>query len=140
MLRTRPIVCLLAGLSLLAAITLNSRAHGPVAEIASPVKDSPLQHRPPLDFVENRGQWDRRINFIARQGDETALVEQATLTLHVGTDRPTTVSLRFEGASTRAVAAGEGKSDSRYNFYFGKDSSNWHSDVPAYRAVVYRRT
>ena len=93
--------------------------------------ESTILGRLPIDFVENRGQWDRRVNFLARQGPMTASVEQATLTVRLETDGPAAVSLTFEGASADAVPAGEGRRPTHYNFYMGSDSGRWRSDVPA---------
>src|SRR5207244_11378454 len=59
--------------------------------------------RRPIEFIENRGQWDPRINFVARYHSMTAAVEQATLTLRPDADPTAAISLTFEGASTGAV-------------------------------------
>ena len=128
--------CLVAALSLLATIKLDSRA--PIRSPESAASIGGSQARRTIDFIENRGQWDRSVSFVARQGSATAAVGGAALTFRQEAERPATVSLTFEGASPDAVVAGEGKRETRYNFYIGKDSANWQSDVPAYAAVVER--
>ncbi len=125
--RRTAFVCVLATLSLIAAITLDSRTRQVTAEAGG--------H---LDFIENQGQWDRGVRFLARQGAATAVVEQGTLTLRPAAHREAAVSLTFEGASTAAVIVGEGKRATHYNFYLGSDSSTWRASVPAYGAVAYR--
>jgi hypothetical protein len=97
-----------------------------------------MHARRTIDFIENRGQWDPSVRFVAQQGSAMAIVGEATLTFRQQAERPETVSLTFEGASPDAIVTGEGKRETRYNFYIGKDSATWRSDVPAYAAVVNR--
>ena len=125
--RRTAFVCVLVTLSLIAAIKLDSRTRQITAEAGGHI-----------DFIENQGQWDRGVRFLARLGAATAVVEQRTLTLRPAAHREAAVSLTFEGASTVAVIVGEGKGTTRYNFYLGSDSSAWRANVPAYRAVAYR--
>ena len=125
--RSKGFVCLLTALSLIAAIELDSQTRKVTAEVGG--------H---LDFIENEGQWDRGVRFLARLGTATAVVEQSTLTLRPAAHPDAAVSLIFEGASTGAVIVGEGRRVTHYNFYLGSDSSTWRANVPAYGAVAYR--
>jgi hypothetical protein len=121
-------LCVLAAVTLFVTIKLDSHAPRVTAEAATRI-----------DFIANTGQWDPRVRFIARRGRMTAAVGQTTLTLGRDAQPAATVSLTFEGASTSAVLAGEGKRATAYNFYVGRDSSTWRSNVPAFSAVSYRR-
>ena len=140
MLERRLVVCVLAALTLpfTAGIHLSSHSDPATTERGARLGTLRLPTRRPIEFIENRGQWDRQIRFVARYGPMTAAIEQATVAFRMVQDRPATVSLTFEGASTTAVVAGEGKTQTRYNFYLGNDSDRWQSDVPAYTAVTYR--
>src|SRR5215813_9362115 len=89
----------------------------------------------PLDFIENRGQWDPRVKFAARQGSMAAFLEQDRIRLQLS-DGPG-VSLNFEGASKAPKLLGDGKRSTQYNFYVGNDPSQWQSQVPAYESVRY---
>ena len=92
----------------------------------------------PIDFIENRGQWDRTISFAARHGPIAATIEHATMTLSSTADLTTAVSLTFESAAPDVAPVGEGRRPTRYNFYIGPDPGRWRSDVPAFAAVAFR--
>src|SRR5262245_20921748 len=121
-------------------------AAGTIAVLALAAIVEPRYHAPrvapassrPIDFIANRGQWDRRIDFAAHSGSGSATVEGATLTFGAGLSPAAHVSLTFDGASTAAAPAGESIRTTRYNFYLGGDSNRWRADVPAFAAVVYR--
>ncbi|HXG67715.1 MAG TPA: hypothetical protein VNO70_21615, partial [Blastocatellia bacterium] len=100
-------------------------------------RSSSLLSRLPLDFIENRGQWDRDVKFMARKGSVAASFERAAIKLRLGKDRAALFSLAFEGASKRAQLVGEGKRDGHYNFFFGNDPAKWQSRVAAYSSVLY---
>ena len=125
--RMRRAACVASVFALMGALSVRPRAVSTAEPAARPI-----------DFIENRGQWDQGINFIARYRSMTAAVEHATLTLRPDANPAATVSLTFEGASTGVVPAGEEKRPTRYNFYLGSDSSRWRADVPAFGALAYR--
>ncbi|HEX6182861.1 MAG TPA: hypothetical protein VFZ44_03045, partial [Pyrinomonadaceae bacterium] len=93
---------------------------------------------PPTDFVENRGQWDASVKFAARSGAAAAVFERDAIRLRFGKGQTTPLSLSFEGASRRAVLAGEARRAGRYNFFVGRDRARWRSNVAAYGGVLYR--
>jgi hypothetical protein len=92
----------------------------------------------PLDFVENRGQWDGPATFVARQGPVAVSLEPGAVRLVMAADEPADVSLTFDGAAGDAVLAGEDVRDGRYNFFIGNDARKWRSNVRAFGAVRYR--
>src|SRR5437762_6442162 len=120
-------VCLLATLSLIGAIKLSSQTSQAAVDAGGRI-----------EFIENQGQWERGVRFLARRGSATAVVEQGTLTLRPAAHPEAAASLSFEGASAAAVILGEGKRATHYNFYLGNDPSTWRANVPAYGAVAYR--
>lgn len=103
---------------------------------ASPPRSSLA--RLPVEFVENRGQWNGSAKFVARQERMTASLEPAVVTLRLAADRPAQVSLTFDGASKDVIVTGEERRSGRYNFFLGSDPSKWQSNVAAYGAVRYR--
>src|SRR5262245_49655908 len=133
----RCVKCVTALLCMITAVKIDSRTAANVAEFGSRPQHFQTRDRRPVDFIANRGQWDRRISFIARRGSMTAVVERATLALRLDGERPATVSLTFEHASPDRGVAGKNRRPTHYNFYVGNDSSTWQSDVPAYAAVAY---
>lgn len=93
----------------------------------------------PLDFVENRGQWDPAIKFLGRKGPLTAAFEKDAVSLRVSDhDKTTDVRLVFENASEKGVAIGEGKRPGVYNYFFGNDPKAWQSNVASFSSVLYR--
>lgn len=94
--------------------------------------------RPPLDFVENRGQWDAATKFVARKGSLVASFSQGEIKLQSGKGQPASVGLSFEGASKSATLIGEAKRDGSYNFFTGNDRAKWRANVAAYGSLLYR--
>lgn len=92
----------------------------------------------PIDFVENSGQWDAPVKFAAHGGADAAAFERDAVRLRFGKERPTSLSLNFEGASPGATLAGEAKRVGRYNFFVGGDPARWRSNVATYGGVLYR--
>ncbi len=91
----------------------------------------------PLDFIENRGQWDAAVKFAARKGSLTAFFADDAIQLHLGANQPT-LGLTFEGASQNVTLVGEEKHGGYYNFFIGNDPAKWQSRVAAYGSVLYR--
>src|SRR5207302_10459013 len=89
----------------------------------------------PIDFIENRGQWDRTISFAARHGPIAATIEHATMTLSSTADLTTAVSLTIESAAPDVASVGEGRRPTRYNFYIRPDPGRWRPDVHAFASV-----
>ncbi len=50
---------------------------------------------------------------------------------------PALLGLRLQGANANAVAKGVGELSGHRNYFIGNDPANWHTDVPAFRAVRY---
>ena len=108
-----------------------------------PTRGSVETRRPPVAFVENRGQWEGASRFVARSGAVTAGLEADGLRLSLlrrVDDRwdGAVVRLAFEGASPGVRLAGETRSPGSYNFLLGNDPSRWRVEVPAHESVLYR--
>ncbi|MGB7923166.1 MAG: hypothetical protein WCF57_07975 [Pyrinomonadaceae bacterium] len=128
---------LLVGSCLVYAAIHLDLAPEPVASAASGKR--PELARLPLDFVENRGQWDAAVKFTARKGIMAASFEKGAIRLNFGKERQTSaLSLSFEGASRDATLLGEEKRTAYYNFFNGNDPAKWRSNVAAYNSVLYR--
>jgi len=97
-----------------------------------------------LIFLENRGQWDEKAKFVARNGWMSAWFERDAFTLQL--EKPdaeeqlqgVVTRLTFAGASDACRLEGETKQPGTYNFLVGKDSEKWQSRVAAYNQIVYR--
>lgn len=93
----------------------------------------------PLDFVENRGQWDSRSRFVAGSGTLKAGLEPDAIVLQAGTSRLAALRLVFERAAANVRVVGEQRRQGVYNFFLGNDAVRWRSQVPAYGAVRYEQ-
>ena len=92
-----------------------------------------------LRFEANRGQVDRRTDFIARgAGYEVSLSNRgASIGLERGGARRV-VGMSLLGARARARAAGVGSVAGRSNYLIGSDPRRWHRNVPSFERVHYR--
>ena len=118
-----------------------------------------LYGRLPLYFIENRGQADRTVKFYAHSGGQTTWFTKdgVGVTLARQLDNPsqtkrpglagrqqnpaiktTTVALRPVGLKKRVKIAAIEPQEHRVNYFIGDDPKKWRTDIPTYRAVVYR--
>jgi len=117
-----------------------------------------LSGRLSLSFEPNRGQVDRRVEFMARgpgyhlflTSTEAVVVrrtgetvgEPAPLALTPPVVRPATdrvLRMQLVGAAPDATGEGRDPLPGRVNYLRGTDPSRWVTDVPTFGAVVYRR-
>ncbi len=93
--------------------------------------------RLPIDFIENQGQWDKSMRFVARKGRMLAGFGKESIKIALS-DRSAPLSLDFIGASASVEVTGEQRRSATYNFFTGNDRQRWRSDVSSYAAVLYR--
>jgi hypothetical protein len=93
---------------------------------------------PPLDFVENRGQWEPATKFATHNGPVSARFGRDRFEIRHAAEPRASLALVFEDASPGADLAGEGKRAGYYNFFVGNDPRKWRSRVAAYGSVLYR--
>jgi len=127
-------VCLVFGAARLGVVQVEPAA----SAAAHSERGQSAPSRRPLDFVENRGQWDPAVKFTTSRGAMLASFEQGAIRLLYGKEQPARLGLHFEGASAGARLAGEDRRGGRYNFFVGKDRARWRTDVPAFGSVLYR--
>ena len=104
----------------------------------APLAAAPLPGLP-IDFIENRGQWDTDTLFVARGPAVSARFERSAMVLQSGDLASTEVRLAFEHASPTTTISGEGSRSGHYNFYVGADPSAWRTHVPAWSSIFYRQ-
>jgi hypothetical protein len=94
----------------------------------------------PLYFIENRGQADRKVHFIA-QGPGQRLIftsREAVLSLRQGKGKVANIHLTPVGMQDGIKIQALDPQEARFNYLLGKDQSRWRTDVPSYGAVLYR--
>jgi len=116
----------------------------------------------PLSFEKNQGQADAQVRFLARAPGYTLLLanQEAVVSLqqrkppqakqsapnlteaHPKTAHPKTIArnirLKFAGASGASLVHGRDELPGKTNCFMGRDSKQWHSDLPTYAGVEYR--
>ena len=107
-------------------------------ENAAGTRESSVLSKLPVDFIENRGQWDGSVKFVARKGPAVASFESSAIRLGFGEAASSFLTLAFEGASPVVEVVGETKRKGYYNFFFGDDAKKWRQHASTYASLLYR--
>jgi hypothetical protein len=108
--------------------------NGPVLRIA------PGFGAAPLAFIANRGQAAPEALFYAKTNDYTLWLTRDGLVFDRG-DSPidrASARLRFQNASPDVRISAADPTDYRVSYFYGRDESDWITDVPTSRAVLYK--
>jgi hypothetical protein len=108
------------------------------AETLVDAKAKLLNQNFPLVFVENRGQWDPSVKYMAQKGESTLWLKNDGMYLasrQKGKEQ--VVHLLFEGASNRVQLTGENASSGKHNYLRGNDPKKWQKAVPGYESVRF---
>jgi gliding motility-associated-like protein len=110
----------------------------------------------PIEFIENRGQWDGDFRFKAMTGKSDIYLHNNAFTYLIGDpsnggkidgyehgqlSKPPVLKyhvykVTFEGANNTNIKGGEEQS-SYFNYYLGNDRSRWKSEIHPYLALDY---
>jgi hypothetical protein len=132
---------LLIGLSVLAALMI------PASEgMSQPtrLKLDPSFGAPPLYFIVNRGQAATDARFYAKTGEYTLWLTRDGLVFDLGTagrygsSTRTAASLLFKNASPSVQLSAADPSNYRVSYFYGRDESDWITDIATSRAVLYK--
>ena len=95
----------------------------------------------PIHFEANLGQADSSVEFLAhgQNGNLLLTASEAWLTLqkHGEAEIPGTLRLKLSGANTGSKPEGLDPLPAKANYFYGKDSSRWRTDVPTFAQVKY---
>lgn len=112
--------------------------------------------RLPLYFEENRGQYDRRIDFVARSDSRTILIGAQEAVVLLGKrarskdpilplglnaaaaqfEKSAAVRMKWASGSGRGRARGIGRLPGVVHHLRGRDRRSWYSNVPLYESVT----
>src|SRR5262249_2335920 len=106
---------------------LSSAAQPTGAGVQTPAL-SQLSSLQSVTFVENGGQWDAAVKYVAQGGPVSARFADNSIQLNLGTNPQAWVGLTFEGASPTVTLTGDGRQSGYYNFFLGNDPSKWVSN------------
>ncbi len=101
---------------------------------ASPMSIQPDFGSPPLYFIPNTGQTDPKALFFAKTGDSTLWLTRDGLTFDDGA----VSRLIFGGANKNVEVAASDPADYRVSYFYGRDESEWLTDLPTSRSVTYK--
>jgi hypothetical protein len=89
---------------------------------------------PPLYFIPNKGQTDQQALFYAKTGTYTLWLTRDGLTFDDGA----VSRLIFKDANPGAQVSAADPADYRVSYFYGRDESEWLTDIPTSRAVIYK--
>ena len=95
----------------------------------------------PLHFERNTGQADRKAFFVTRSGTGLAALMADGVAFRLnGVSGDPTVKMTLKGTTNLdMIPAGEGQLQGKVNYLISSDPSRWHTDVPTYSQVRYRK-
>lgn len=135
------IILLVGALGVVITVALHNLARS-LSESAQQVRITNIpQHS--IVFVENQGQWDSRIAYVARKQSMTAWLQKDRVTYRFARwdsnakVKGIVMSTAFEGASEQVTLNGEQEQTTNHNFFIGNDQSKWQSNVAGYAKVIY---
>ncbi len=111
-----------------------------------------------IRFIQNQGQWDANILFLADIPSGRIFLERDRLTYAFGNTSDLhermfmrlprqpedsmidchAFSVRFAGAQAPEQVAGEERVPEYHNYFIGNDESKWASEVPLFKGVRYK--
>lgn len=112
-----------------------------------------LAHNPSgLEFIENKGQWEKNILFKADIGGGAMFLEKDKLTFSIHETRKTHVknpdpidkiykahafNMTFLNINPNVKIKSSGIFSNYYNYFIGNDSSKWRGDCKAFSEIHY---
>jgi beta-propeller repeat-containing protein len=98
----------------------------------------------PISFVENQGQVDPQVRFLAHTGSSTVFLtsNEVVLGLYSLDQRKhaavSAVHLKWNGPHSNAEILAEEPLPGKINYLIGRDPSRWHTNLPTFARVRYR--
>lgn len=120
--------------SLLIASCLLAAAGGVPTRQQLAIKQAQL----PLRFEPNVGQVDGRVKFLARGAGYGVYLAAGEAVLTMGSPQ-SVVRMKLLGANTAAHVSGLEQLEGKSNYFIGRDSNQWRTNVPTYNKVRYER-
>ena len=136
-------LCIVAIVALVTLITIATQ--NLPSQHTEPVQDQQISYmtNQSLRFIENQGQWNPEVAYMARKKGMTAWLQNDCITFQFekrdaqNHARGVTLKMTFEDVSEWVTLSGQKKQISKHNYFIGKDPSNWRSNVPSYAQVIY---
>jgi hypothetical protein len=102
-----------------------------------------LSEHLPLYFIPNQGQKDRRVKFYSHRRDRSFgfTPQGIILSLHTektGVNQSSVVQLTPLGLQPQVQLTPLEPLEGKVNYFIGNDPKKWRTNIPTYRAVLYR--
>ena len=141
--RRLALICLLGGIALISSIGLVSARTQP--PVGPPAHMGYAPQGEPLLFIENVGQFDPQVRFQVWGGEQVLWLTQDGIWLDMaGTDSAGAADHAFTAfligsaeANLTTQIVPLGRASTQVSYFMGNDPSQWHPDVPVWRAVRY---
>jgi gliding motility-associated-like protein len=112
---------------------------------------APTEPGAPAEFIENRGQWDPAVRFLAPLGGNALFLENGGFTYAVAgprtwpAHRTDTARATYQAHAYRVQLVGAGSAKpagrqpttERRNYFLSADSARWQTDVRSFREAWY---
>jgi hypothetical protein len=110
---------------------------------ASSLQIQQLSARLPLYFIVNQGQKDERVKFYAQRGGASFWFTSQGITLNLPTGTKEAcpgpaVQLTPLAMRPKVELTALEPLESKVNYFIGNNPKKWRTDIPTYRAVLYR--
>ncbi len=93
----------------------------------------------PLYFIRNDGQVDSAVRFYERGAEHSTFFTSDGLVLALAKGKKVHgVRLSFTGADKGLEVSARSPLETKVNYFTGKDSKKWRSDVPVYGYIIYK--
>lgn len=107
-------------------------------------ESSPIAFQSKLWFIENKGQWDENVKFLAQKNNLNLIVTNKGLVYDfydvVNNDltRRNVISMELIGANQNLIVSGEKNGEAYFNFFKGNNESKWASDCSLFGEVILK--
>jgi hypothetical protein len=145
--RTLAVSCSFVLLLTSGATLLLSGRHGDIRKVDVPARAAGLRvtlASLPFSFEENRGQTDSRVRFLARTSAYTVYLTDTESVISLqgssghGKAVADSVVFALVGANPHAQIEETEELPGKTNYFFGRDPSQWQTNVPTFGKVRYK--
>jgi hypothetical protein len=123
------------------AMSLNFEEKLPTKSKAAPSKEevAKTMSNMPIQFEENRGQFDKKVRFASRRANSTVFLTatEAVMTHKVSEKKNFALKMKLVNGNKDAKSFGSEEKVSKSNYFRGNDASKWQTDVSTFGRANY---
>ena len=120
-------------------LTFEPKAESPKTKTPSKESVKESLAKLPIQFEENRGQFDKKVRFASRRANESVFLTptEAVFTQKVSEKKNYALKMKLVNANENAKTFGAEEKVSKTNYFRGNDSSKWQTDISTFGRVNY---